>query len=86
MARSLEICPSYRESNKKNKEARARCPFPVVASLPPKGREATTRNASSVRRLCTSKRERFAECLYNVKFGMVNETLRATIRDTLQTA
>ena len=45
-----------------------------------------TRNASAVRRLRTSKRERFAECPHYVKFGMVNETLRATFHDTLQTA
>ena len=45
MARSLEICPSYRELNKKNKETRAgtnsRYPFKQLGkefTVPPKER------------------------------------------------
>ena len=38
--------------------------FPVVASLPPKNREATTENASAVRRLRQS--------MYEEKFSLIN--------------
>ena len=96
LARSLEICPSYRESNKKNKEARARCPF--IKSLLYLLRISGGRFSPSDRErsddqkcLCCSqatylqKREVCRVPAY-VKFGMVNETLRATFHDTLQTA